>query len=137
MTLRPPSRLLIVDDEPVVLESCRRVLEEEGLAVTVSRDAFSAERILVESGPFDLLICDIKMPGMDGFQLIRRVRNHCGDMAVLIMTGYLTPETVAAGKSSGASAFLAKPFTPEELLAVVCETMGRTISKQRTGGVDE
>lgn len=125
MTRDAVPRLLVVDDEPVVLESCRRVLEAEGMAVSSAPDAATAQRLLTEDGPFDLMVCDIKMPGMDGFQLIRESRRQCKGMAVLVMTGYLTAETVAAGDVSGAAGFVAKPFTPEELLAAVWKTLDR------------
>ena len=137
MTRDTVPRILIVDDETIVAESCRRILAAEGLTVTVSHDAASALQTLSETGPFDLMICDIKMPGRDGFQLIRDVRRRCGSMAFLVMTGYLTAETVAAGKSSGAEGFVAKPFTPEELLAAVWKTIGRPYQNQTPGGNDE
>ncbi|MEZ4524662.1 MAG: response regulator [Desulfobacterales bacterium] len=116
-------KILIVDDEPIVIESCRRILEAEGISVRRAGNALQAKEILHQGESFDLILTDIKMPGQDGFQLISQIRNARPGIPILMMTGYLTPETIAKGRSGGAEGFIAKPFTPEELLRAVENTL--------------
>ncbi len=116
-------RVLIVDDDPMVVESCRRILVAEGIELTVAGSADYAESILIAEAPFDLMLTDIKMPKQDGFHLIARARAAHPDLRVLMMTGYLTPETVERGRQCGANGFIAKPFTPDELVTAVWNTV--------------
>lgn len=111
-------KILIVDDDPIVIESCRRILEAEGMETHVARTVEKGEELLA-ADDFDLMLTDIKMPGRDGFEMIRRAREIRPDMPVLVMTGYLTSETVENSRRFGVNHFIAKPFTPEELLADV------------------
>ena len=108
----------MVDDDPVVRESCRRVLEEEGHQV---RLCTSASEALAELGRqvCQLLLVDVIMPEFDGMYLIGNVRQDHPELPILVMSGYPTPETIANGQRMGATHFIAKPFTPEELVAAV------------------
>lgn len=112
-------KVLIVDDDFIVVESCRRILEAEGIAIQKAGNAAQAKKILDQGEFFDLMLTDIKMPGQDGFQLISQIRDTAPAMPILMMTGYLTPETIEKGRSGGAEGFIAKPFTPEELLKAI------------------
>ncbi len=116
---RGEMKILIVDDDASVLESCRRILESEGADVSLARDVPTARIVLEGQGPFDLILSDIKMPENDGFELLRLVRTAFAGTAVLMMTGYLIPEVMEKGRQKGADGFIAKPFTPEELLKSV------------------
>jgi len=116
-------RILIVDDDAMVIESCRRILEADGVSVRVAENAMEARKILDEGTTFELMLTDIKMPSQDGFQLISNIKQTWPDMAVLMMTGYLTPETIDRGKSGGAHGFIAKPFTPDELITAIHKTL--------------
>ena len=111
-------KILIVDDDPIVIQSCCRILEAEGMQIDTANTVEMGEKILVEYH-FDLMLTDIKMPGKDGFEMIQRAKKIRPDMPVLIMTGYLTPETVEYSRSFGVNNSIAKPFTPEELVAAV------------------
>jgi len=75
--------------------------------------------VMETEAPFDLVLTDIKMPGKDGFQLLCRAREKFSGTAGLMMTGYLIPETIQKGIRMGADGFVAKPFTPEELIESV------------------
>ena len=116
-------KVLIVDDDAIVLESCRRILEAEEFVVHVAEDTEKARTVMETEAVFDLILTDIKMPGKDGFQLIRLARETCPQTAILMMTGYLIPEAIQMGSEKGADGFIAKPFTPEELLASVHESL--------------
>jgi len=112
------ARVLVVDDEPGMREGCRRVLEAEGHQVATAGDGPQA-LALAEGGSFDLALIDLKMPGMDGLQVLEALRERDGDLACLIITAYATLDTAVAATKSGAYDYLAKPFTPEELMLVV------------------
>ena len=114
--------VLIVDDDPMVVESCRRVLAAEGIHLTIAENAESAASILASDSSVDLMLTDIKMPKQNGFHLIAAANRIRPDLPVLMMTGYLTTETVEQGRQSGADGFIAKPFTPDELVAAVRHT---------------
>jgi DNA-binding response OmpR family regulator len=115
--------VLVVDDDPIVLASCLRVLRAEGFAV------FTASSV-VEALPaasqreYDLFLVDVKMPERDGIQLMSDLRRKGVKAPVIVMSGYPTPETIAAGREGGAIAFLPKPFTPAELLQAVRGALG-------------
>jgi DNA-binding response OmpR family regulator len=68
---------------------------------------------------FDLLLTDIRMPGRDGFEMIIQARKIRPNMPILMMTGYMTPETIEQGRKCGADNYIAKPFTPDELMEAV------------------
>jgi len=113
-----PMKLLVVDDEAIVLSTCRRILEEEGFDVLLVPTAEEALEVL-ERTTVSLVLIDIKMPERDGFYLMDVVRELCPKTPVLLMSGYHTVETVEEATRRGAAAFIPKPFTPEELLSAV------------------
>ena len=127
-------RVLIVDDDAIVLESCKRILEADGIDVDTAEDVLKAQAVLETAAPFDLMLTDIKMPGKDGFHLIQAAKEKFSGTAVLMMTGYLIPETIQKGRDMGADGFIAKPFTPEELIASVHSVLS-TAGMKRGGGV--
>jgi DNA-binding NtrC family response regulator len=110
--------ILIVDDERIVLDSCKRVLEADGYSVTL---ATSAEKALeaMSTDAFSLILMDIKMPGRDGMSLMREVKEKWPEVPVIIMSGYVTNETVTQVSKTDAASFIAKPFTPDELAEAI------------------
>jgi DNA-binding response OmpR family regulator len=118
-------KLLVVDDEGIVLESCRRVLELEGFAVSLAKSADEALE-LIDKEQFSLLLMDLKMPVHDGIYLMRELKNRKKDIPIIVMSGYSTKETIAEADMMGANLFLPKPFTPDELLEAI-----REITKRR------
>ena len=115
-------RVLIVDDDAIVVRSCRRVLEAEGMDIHTANTVAQGVAMLTEAD-FDLMLTDIKMPGQDGFAMIARARQLRPDLPILMMSGYSTAETIANGRRLGADNHIAKPFTPEELLIAVRNTI--------------
>ncbi|AQV00944.1 response regulator [Desulfococcus multivorans] len=115
-------KILVVDDDAMVVESCRRILKAEGATVHWAEDADKAIAVLRGEGDFDMVLTDIKMPGRDGFELIRVIKEKFPGTAILMMTGYLIPETIRRGTEFGADGVIAKPFTPDELTASVRKT---------------
>jgi DNA-binding response OmpR family regulator len=110
--------ILIVDDDPIVIQSCRRILEAEGHTVLTAGTVSDGEKQL-DLQAFDLMVTDIKMPGQDGFEMIRRAVKLRPGMPVLVMTGYLMTETEDEIRRLGVGSHIAKPFTPAEFLAAV------------------
>jgi DNA-binding NtrC family response regulator len=110
--------ILIVDDENVVRDSLGKWFEEEGYAVetaTSARDAL----LKLPLQHWDLALVDIKMPGMDGLELQRKMRDADPEIIVIIMTGYGSVETAIQALKDGAYDYIMKPFDPDDLAHVV------------------
>jgi DNA-binding NtrC family response regulator len=107
-------RVLVVDDEPIVLKSCRLVIGAEGWEMISSSSVAEALSVLERITP-DLLLIDVKMPVHDGMVLMRHVREKHPGIPLVVMSGYATAETVREAEGLGAAVFLPKPFTPDEL----------------------
>jgi DNA-binding NtrC family response regulator len=119
-------KILVVDDEGIVLSSCRRILESENFEVVEAGSVDEALKILEsETGPFSLLLVDVKMPVHDGTYLMQKVREKDLDLKIIVMSGYATDETINRAEAFGAATFIAKPFTPEELLDTVLAVAGK------------
>ena len=107
-------KVLVVDDEAIVLKSCRMVLEAEGCEVIAAASVDEALAILEHQVP-ELLLIDVKMPVHNGMYLMRRVKEKRPGVPIIIMSGYATSETIKEAEDLGAATFLPKPFTPDEL----------------------
>ena len=112
-------RVLIVDDEEDMLDVCRDILKKlEGVeTVTECQSKQAAKRLAAE--PFDLMITDIRMPGMNGVDLLRSARGHDPHLPVLMLTAFPDVETAVESMKLGALDYIRKPFLPENLLATV------------------
>ena len=119
-------RLLVVDDEPNLLRAVAACLKAEAYEVTTARSGREALLQLAEAVP-DLVVSDIRMPGMDGYQLARQLRGS--PRTALVPIVFLTAKDETAdrieGFRSGIDAYLTKPFEPEELIAVVNGILSR------------
>ena len=95
----PKERILVVDDEPDMLSSCQRLLSRAGYEVKVAPSGREALRLLKE-GPFNLILTDLRMPEMDGMEVLKLSREQSPDSAVIVFTGYGTiQDAVMAMKS--------------------------------------
>lgn len=111
-------QILVVDDEGLVLDSCKKVLEPEGFKVSLVTSVDKALEAIKDKKP-TLLLVDIKMPEHNGWYLIRQIKEKWSDISIIVMTGYPTKETIAEAKKLGVYRFIAKPFTPDELIEAV------------------
>ncbi len=127
------NKILVVDDEPDTLEVIRRNLVSQGYVVFTASGVTDAIDLL-ESRPVDLVITDMKMPGVSGMDLVRHVRQNCTDTEVMMITGYATVEGAVEAVKSGADEYLSKPFTDDELFAAVRRVLDK-IHIRRTGRV--
>lgn len=118
------ARVVVIDDDYAMRLSCRQILAKSGYAVETFEDgAKGLEAVLKE--PPDLVVVDLKMPGISGMDVIARVREFDSDIIVVVITGYPTIGSAVDAIKSGAFDFLPKPFTPDELRLVVRRALGR------------
>jgi len=104
-----PANILVVDDDVVILRLCQKILERAGYPVVSVSDPYKALE-LMQTNPFDLLLVDIMMPQMDGFELIEKARNCQTGISVLVMTGFGTVETAIEALRRGVDGLILKPF---------------------------
>lgn len=121
--------ILILDDEPGIILLCQRLLERSGFQVFSSTNPVEALQILEEKNT-DLLLVDIRMPVMDGFQVIDRARQLHPDLAVVVMTGYGTVETAIEALRRGADGLILKPFEGNDLVQSVQRAREQSQYKQ-------
>jgi len=105
-------KVLVVDDENIVRESINRVLSESGYNInTAANGAIAINKVSKES--FDIAFVDLKMPDIDGMEVVRYIRKTRPTVQVVIITGYGTKENANEAKTLGVSDFISKPLTPD------------------------
>jgi DNA-binding NtrC family response regulator len=133
-------QILVVDDDDAVRETIAETLEEEGFGVETASGAESALAALARTPP-DVVLSDIRMPGMDGLELLDLLRARAPDVDVLLMTAYEDMPTVARAMRDGAFDFLVKPLRPDRLLEVLArvasDRLARTRSVRPVGMADD
>ncbi len=113
-----PIRILVIDDEPVICDGCRLSLSEQGFVVdTCWRGVQGLEMLL--GGAYDLALLDMKLPDMNGMEILRSAQERQPDIYLIVMTGYSSVENAVAAMKLGAYDYLAKPFTDDELILAV------------------
>jgi len=120
-TARP--RVLVVDDEASIRDLLSKTLALAEYDVDVAPDGRSAlERMRMY--PYDLLIADLKMPGMDGLTVIREAKRYKGDLPVIIITGFSTESSAIEAVNLGVAGYLTKPFRVPQVLAAAAKALG-------------
>jgi DNA-binding NtrC family response regulator len=125
------SKLLIIDDEAVIRDGLKRILEREAFVVETCSSGYSALEAL-QKRDFDLIISDLKMPGMSGIEVLKSVRILQPHIPVILITGYASVDTAVEAMKNGAVDYLSKPFVPDLLLEKV-----RNALSQRSTPLDE
>jgi two-component system, OmpR family, KDP operon response regulator KdpE len=115
---RAPARILLVDDEPAILRALRTALEASGYATTGVMTGEQAVARLGEAG-FELVVLDLGLPGIDGLEVIRRVRAFDARIPIIVLSAHGDDQSKVAALDSGADDYVAKPFSMPELLARV------------------
>jgi FixJ family two-component response regulator len=115
-------KVLVLDDEQIVLDSITRILETETYEVKTCRSGDQALDAL-KSGRFDVLITDLKMPGMDGIQAMEALAEIDPDLSMIMVTAYSTVDSAVKAMKLGAVDYIRKPFTPDQLVSLIEKVM--------------
>ncbi|HIJ57419.1 MAG TPA: FAD-dependent oxidoreductase [Deltaproteobacteria bacterium] len=115
---RKKFRILVVDDELIVRDSLKEILDEEGYTVEMAESGPAALEALSRQ-PYQLMLLDIKMPGMDGVEVLQKAKEMNPDLSVVMMTAYATVETAVEAMKIGALEYLIKPFETDALIPMV------------------
>jgi two-component system, cell cycle response regulator len=119
MSLR---RVLVVDDDPLILEVLKTVLDLEEFDVVTAADGEAGLQSLRQQRP-DVVVCDVMMPGIDGLEVCRRIKADpaTADLPVVLLTARDRAEDRVAGEDAGCDAYLTKPFSPLHLIDVISD----------------
>lgn len=108
------SKILIIDDEEVVLDSCTQILKSGDYHIETAQNGETGIKVVQELKP-DLVYVDLKMPGMSGFEVLEKINEIDPTIVSIVITGYATVSSAVEAMKKGADDFLPKPFTPDEL----------------------
>lgn len=122
-------RILVVDDERAILELGRRFLSSEGFDVETASQGMQAMKLL-EQGPYEILLTDIRMPGMSGLELMKMARSVRPEIIMVVITGHGTITTAIESLKMGATGFILKPFTRQELLSSIHNALDKCRLRQ-------
>ena len=117
-------RILVVDDEEIVRDMLFDALSPTGYTVKTAKDGNDAIA-QIEKEPFEIVITDLKMPGMDGIELLQRIQKINQDICVLIITAYSTVESAVSAMKLGAYDYICKPFELEEMKVIIEKAVER------------
>jgi DNA-binding NtrC family response regulator len=117
-------RIMLVDDEEGFLSTTKNVLERKGINVTTAMSGSEALEKLTQE-KIDVVILDVKMPGMDGVSALKAIKSQYSSVEVIMLTGHGTVESALDGLRSGASDYLTKPIDIDELVAKAEEAFAR------------
>jgi len=119
--------ILVVDDEMMMRNLLKKILSNDGFNIVLAEDGEDALRILGNS-KVDLIICDMKMPTMSGFELLRLVKNKYPQIGMIMMTAYGDAYSVKDALLLGADEYITKPFKGHEIILVVERAYWRILS---------
>ncbi len=114
--------ILVVDDDPVILKSAERILKPYGYEVEIYTSPHDAVKRCSEKN-FDLVLSDLRMPEIDGLELLKKIKSRSPSTEVIIITGFGTVKTAVEALKYGAYDYIEKPFTPEHLLRTVSQCL--------------
>jgi len=127
------ARILIVDDEEIVVRSCLRILADSDYTVDVARGGAEALKKIDETA-YDVLLVDIMMPRINGLDVLQRVKQRSPDSEVIIFTGLSQPGTARRAQELGAFAYLPKPFEPEDILGLIAQALAKRRARGKRPG---
>mgnify|MGYP001575267103 CR=1 FL=1 len=110
--------ILIIDDEDIVRISCKRTLMPEGFEVKTAQNGVEGLK-MIEEEKFDIVLTDLKMPDIDGIEVLRLIKQRWAETVVIIITGYQTVNSAVKAIKLGAYDYIEKPFTPDGIVSVV------------------
>jgi two-component system, OmpR family, phosphate regulon sensor histidine kinase PhoR len=127
--------VLVVDDERDIRDGCERILVRKGCRVAKATNGAEALD-LIEKAPYAIVLLDLKMPGMDGMEVLLRIHEVRPETLVIVITGYATIETAIEAMKRGAYDFIPKPFKPDQLRIVVDRAMEKKRLTDEAGRLD-
>jgi DNA-binding NtrC family response regulator len=130
--MEPRGRILVVDDEANARSALAELLREEGYSVETAADGFKALPKLEEFAP-DLVLTDLKMPGLDGMELMKRAWEGDPERVVVVMTAFGSVDTAVAAMRQGAADYLTKPINVDELILVIQRVLERRRLRAEAG----
>jgi CheY-like chemotaxis protein len=122
-------RVLVVDDDPTILEVVSTFLESKGYSVETSVNGQQALES-IEQVEFDLVISDIEMAGMNGFELLRRIRESYPKIGIILMTGYEEAHPLSAALRAGADGYISKPFSLRKFSLIFEQAYWNALSRE-------
>ena len=122
-------QLLLVDDEELFLSTTKKLLEKRGVNTATSANGFDALKIL-EEHRIDVVILDVKMPGLDGVEVLRKIKRKYPLIEVIMLTGHASVESAVEGLKLGAFDYLTKPSSIEEIIAKVQNAFDKKRAKE-------
>ena len=123
-------KMLIIDDEEIVLKSCKKIFEAEGFSVVVTASPQEGLKLVAESS-FDVILCDWMMPGFDGMDVVEEIDRRSPNSTVVMISGYPTVGRAAEAMKRGAMDYVAKPFRPEEIIEAVKKAVRRKVTEEK------
>lgn len=135
-TGKPKATILVIDDEQIVQESVRRILEEEGYKIDGAMRVDQALDLLARH-PYDIVLTDLMMPDKSGMEAVQAVAENHPDTGVVMFTGFATVDSAVESMKLGALDYLPKPFTPEELLEVTERALDKVRKKRRDREIEK
>lgn len=118
------ANILVIDDEESMRDSCRQTLYRKINRVEVAEDGLTG-LVMLQKESFDLVILDLKMPGLSGMEVLKKIKQEYPEVVIVVITGYATVESAVEAMRSGAYDFIPKPFTPTGLRAIVERALDR------------
>ena len=118
-------KILVIDDEKVIREGCREVLTLDGFEVVLAENGEQGLK-MIEKVHFDVVLLDLMMPGISGFDVLSHIKTLHPDTAIIVITGYATVEHSIEAMKNGAFDFIPKPFSPDQLRVVVSKAIEHT-----------
>lgn len=125
-------QVMLVDDEPSVASALNLLLQALGHIATPFTDPYEAVAALAEDPTVHLMLCDLRMPGMNGIETLKAVRSQKPTLPFVLMSAHATAEDVEEARKYGANGFLSKPFTPDQLRNMVRDISSGALTEFRS-----
>jgi formate/nitrite transporter len=123
-------KMLIIDDEEIVLKSCRKIFEAEGFEVVTTANPQEGLKLVSEKS-FDVILCDWMMPGFDGLDVVEEIDKRSPNSTVVMISGYPSLGRATEAMKRGAMDYVSKPFRPEEIIEVVKKAVRRKVTEEK------
>jgi DNA-binding NtrC family response regulator len=134
--MKDKKNILVIDDEPIVLDSCRKILRQEGFEVNGAMNGREGLK-KIEEDQYDAVLVDWKLPEIDGMEVLRIIKKNHPDVIVVMITGYPSVESAVKAMKLGVSDYVSKPFTPDELKDVLIKAIEHTKTVKKEEPEDE